>query len=138
MEGANAGEPVFGVGCNAVAGCKPVVMYALDFLGRNDYKPGVFVGIICVFLFEGEIAAGPELDFEVEQVAGLGALHHKIGHKTQGFAGGAVVVAQHGAQEGMNAFQSIVENVIATAVKQILDKLLGHPAFEGVEVEVLV
>jgi len=34
--------------------------------------------------------------------------------------------------------QSIVEDVVAIAAEQILNELLGHAAFEGVEVELVV
>lgn len=138
MEGANAGEAVVGMGGDGVSGGEAAVVHALYFVWGNDYKPGIFIGIILVFIIESEVATGPELNFEVEKISCFGALDYKIRHEAQGFAGGVVVVAQHGAQEGMNTLQSVVEYVIATAVKQILNKLLGHPAFEGVEIEMVV
>ena len=117
MEGADAGKPIVGVGSDDVTGREAAVVHALDFVWGNDYKPGVFIGIVLVFIIESEIAVSPELDFEVEKIAGLCTLDYKIGHEAQGFAGGVVVFAQHGAEERMNAFETVVENVVSVAAE---------------------
>jgi len=138
MEGANAGEAVVGMGGDGIADREAAVVHALYFVRRNNYKPGVFVGIVLVLIIESEITIGPELDFQIEKIAGFGALYHKIGHKAQGFTGGVVVFAEHGAQERMDTLKAVVENVVIVTVKQILYHLFCHAAFEGVEVESVV
>lgn len=138
MEGTNAGEAVVGVGGDGATGGESAVVHALYFVRRNNYKPGVFVGIILVFIIKSEITIGPELDFQIKKIAGFGALDYKIRHKAQGFAGGVVVFAEHGAQERMDTLKAVVENVVIVTVKQILYHLFCHAAFEGVEVESVV